>query len=167
MRIDRDLHHRILHHAAEAVRATATCSKPFPHVLVESIFPEDFYRTALTQWPGSEVFRKASLKHHTDEYSSSTRSRINLIEASLAELPSGLQTFWRTLRAAVSSSELRSVLFEKLASGLARRFDDPGTVDAYPRGVFYSEVEGYRIAPTPTRARRSSRCSSPSRLTSA
>ncbi len=153
MFVDRPLFDRVVRHVVAAVGQTATRSEPFPFLIVEEIFPEDVYRTALAAWPGTEAFAGASRRHHTDEYGGSTRQRMNLVEKSLAELPVPARRTWTTLRAAIGSPDVKRAVFEKLAGGLARRFGTPPAkaveVDAYPRDVLYTEKQGYRIAPHP------------------
>ena len=153
MDLDRSLYARVVGHAVRAISAASVRLEPFPFFLVSKIFPDDIYRKALAAWPDADSFQKASLKHHSNEYGGSTRTRMNLCEAALAELPAARVAIWRTLRAAVSAPEVKRAVFAKLGVGLVRRFALPVEravdVEAYPRGVLYSETEGYRIAPHP------------------
>lgn len=153
MFVDRPSLARIVRHIVAIVEQTPVKSDPFPHAFFEGIFPQDLYHSALTAWPAEEAFAAASRRHHVNEYGDSTRRRLNLVEKSLADLPHGPRRIWTTLRAAVGSPEVKRAVFEKLGSGLARRFGtspaDAAAFPAFPRGTLYCEKQGYRIAPHP------------------
>jgi hypothetical protein len=153
MFVDRPLLVRVVRQVVATVESTPVRTVPFPHAFFEGIFPEDVYRSALAAWPDKEAFSGASRRHHTDEYGGSTRSRLNLVEKSLAGLPAGSRRLWTTLRAAIGSPDVKRAVFDKLACGLARRFGTPpadaAATPAFPRDTLYSEKQGYRIAPHP------------------
>lgn len=153
MFFDRPLYDRTVRHVVAAVESSSTRTEPFPFTLIENVFPDDVYRSALAAWPGADAFAGASKRHHTDEYGGSTRQRMNLVEKSLAELPAGTRRIWTTLRAAIGSPAVKAAVFGKLAGGLSRRFgtspQEAVEVEAYPRDVLYTEKQGYRIAPHP------------------
>lgn len=151
--LDRLLYRRIVEHSLQVVSQTVPQDSPFPHVLFAGIFPDDVYARLLKSYPAPEHFVKANQKHHSNEYGGSTRQRMSLCEAALSSLPEQDHVLWSTVRAAISSTVIRDAIFQKLSTGLCRRFGVPAAelpkVPAYPRGQLYSETEGYRIAPHP------------------
>ncbi len=153
MLLDRALYNRLVQHGLKVINATVAEESPFPHVLLQGIFPNDVFQHLLNFYPPTSCFIKANPKHHSNEYGGSTRQRMTLAEASLDTLPDTHHMVWATVRAAISSQSIRDALFSKLASGLCRRFgvsrDQLPQIPAFPRGQLYSETEGYRIAPHP------------------
>jgi hypothetical protein len=153
MLLDRGLYERTLAHVLNVIEETQAEDAPFPHILLQGVFPADVYERLLDSYPRADYFSKANPKHHTNEYGGSTRQRMSLNESALTALPENEHTLWATMRAVVGCRETRDAIFSKLATGLCHRFrvdrDQLSTIPAFPRGQFYSEVEGYRIAPHP------------------
>ena len=153
MLLDRSLYYRVLQHCFNVIDETPADDHPFPHILLKRIFPDDVYEHLLEAFPPEECFVKANQKHHSNEYGGSTRQRMTLCEGSLESLPENDHRLWATVRAAISSIEIRDAIFFKLSKGLCRRFKvncaELAKIPAYPRGQIYSETEGYRIAPHP------------------
>ncbi len=153
MHLDRSLYQRVLQHAVGAVEDTPAETDPFPHISIENIFPEDIYRRLVRAFPAENHLTKANPKHHTNEYGGSTRRRMALCEESLQQIGRAEHALWATVRAVIGSPEFRGVVFDKVASGLCRRFsttpDQLAKIPAFPRGQIYCESDGYRIAPHP------------------
>ena len=153
MLLDRSLYARLMNHIQLVIDETVAEESPFPHILIKGIFPSDVYERLLTDYPPLTSFAKANPKHHTNEYGGSTRQRLALCEAGLNAMSDEQHQLWATVRAAISSREVRDVVFTKLAKGLCRRFkvqpSDLHSIPAFPRGQLYSEVDGYRILPHP------------------
>ncbi|WP_397571038.1 hypothetical protein [Schlesneria sp. T3-172] len=153
MLLNRSLYCRLIDHGLNVVSKTEPQDYPFPHVLFDGIFPDDIYRRLLKSYPSAEHFVKANQKHHSNEYGGSTRQRMSLCESALNSLNEQDHMLWSTVRAAISSTEFRDAVFQKLSTGLCRRFKvraaELPTIPAYPRGQLYSETEGYRITPHP------------------
>lgn len=153
MLLDRQLFERTRQHVVAATCNAIAETFPFPHVVIKDIFPADVYQQLVDRFPSTVHFDKANPRHHSDEYGNSTRLRMNLMDQSLKVLSPEDQMLWATVRAAISCKETRDAVFSKVASGLCRRFgvdeDKLPDIPAFPRGLIYSEVEGFRIAPHP------------------
>ena len=153
MFLDRAIYDQIIEHSLQVIQQTVEQTDPFPHIQLTGIFPEDVYQQLIESFPPSECFLKANPKHHSNEYGGSTRQRMSLCEDALDSLSTDSHRLWSTVRAAISSKELRDAVFLKLASGLCRRFkvspEKLNEIPAFPRGQIYSETEGYCIAPHP------------------
>ena len=153
MLIDRTLYEQILEHSLCVIDNTAEEVDPFPHIQLTGIFPDKVFQQLIESFPPSDCFVKANQKHHSNEYGGSTRQRMTLCEDSLNSLPDHDHMLWSTVRAAISSTEIRNAVFSKLATGLCRRFkmdrSELPKIPAFPRGQLYSETEGYCITPHP------------------
>lgn len=153
MLLDRSLYSRLMNHIQLVIDETVAEEHPFPHLLIKQVFPADVYQRLLHEYPSLASFSKANPKHHTNEYGGSTRQRLTLSEAGFSAMSDDQRCLWATVRAAISSREVRDLVFSKLARGLCRRFKVSATglrdIPAFPRGQLYSEVDGYRILPHP------------------
>ena len=153
MLLDRALYERIVGHSLAVIEKTAPDNSPFPHLLLQGIFPADVFQRLLAGYPPVESFVKANPKHHSNEYGGSTRQRMTLSESALQVLPDSHHMLWATIRAAISCRKVRDAIFLRLSTGLCRQFrcnqQKLPTIPAYPRGQLYSEVEGYCITPHP------------------
>lgn len=153
MFLDRRLYQYVLEHSLDAVAKTPAETEPFPHISIADVFPQDVYQQLTQAFPAEDQLLAANPKHHTNEYGGSTRRRMVLSEASLNFLSPTDHKLWATVRAAICSTAFRDAIFAKVSSGLCRRFRTTGDrlsqIAAYPRGILFSESDGYRIAPHP------------------
>jgi hypothetical protein len=144
---------RILDHWRRVIPAAPLEREPFDHVFFDGIFPEDVYETLQASFPDKSVYEPINMKRWVNAEGVSTRDRIKLNEANLGRAPEALRGFWTAIARALTSAELKRLVFERLAGDLSLRLGcAPEAVNE--REVFVGasltrDIEDYRIKPHP------------------
>lgn len=135
-------------HALQRIEGAQLQTKPFPHLVVDEIFPSDFYEEILTHLP------KVSSLSIPDKFG---MMKIGDDDAAFRALPKASQKFWsifeREIKAPICSALLRRYkpyLSEKLALIFGPTFDEQSIADEEflsLRGIVQCRTTGSRMGP--------------------
>jgi hypothetical protein len=143
----------ILHHMLKVVASVPPQEDPFPHFWVSGLFPSTVYDELLHSLPRSELYEPFGYDGHGSGGSLQSRARFRFENNSLDRLPAAQRELWHGIRDALATREFKEAVFNKLASGLCRRFgcerEDAGTLPGFPLPELFRETTGYRIKPHP------------------
>ena len=144
----------ILNHLLESLRRTPTHDAPFSHFYVENVFPDDIYEQLLDLLPDPSLYRPLSINKHFDQTGKSTRDVLPLTEADrLAPMPAEQREFWQAICAALTSPEVKSLVFQKLATDLSARFgvrrEEVDRVESFCKPSLLRDLDSYEIVPHP------------------
>ena len=144
---------QILDHMLEQIERTPSCDEPYSHVYFENFFPDDVYAEMMAAMPCPRDYRPLSLAKHQNAQGVSTRDVLPLNGEGLARLSESQRELWSGVAEALTSPQLKAVLFRKLATDLARRFgcrkQEVERIVSYTRPSLFRDLEGYEIAPHP------------------
>jgi hypothetical protein len=153
--IDLALRRRCIDHMIRAIAETPTMTDPFPHFVVRCFFPNAVYSDLLELLPDSSHYEVTGYDRHQNAYGEGNRKCFNMRNDRLDRLDRRGHTFWRTIRSALGSPELKRASYAKLSTGLALRYslsDSPGEIADIPGFAMpelFRESGGYNIKPHP------------------
>lgn len=141
-------------HVLERIRATSIETAPFPHCVVDRVFPEDFYEDLLENWPGVESFTAITDTGRV-KGGSSERRVIAFSDSGLARIEGARRRFWAdAVSRWLMAPELAFVAIEKFAYALAESGADPRGVPLAADGLIVSDRTHYAIGPHTDSPRR-------------
>ena len=146
-----------LAHMVAAVAAARVESRPFPHFLVEGIFPHDLYDEMLASLPDVRLYEAFGYEKHATN-GASNRGKFALCNANLDQLLGRQRSLWLAVRDALGSRQFKAAVFERLAGGLAYRLgiapEAAAATPGYPLPELFRETTGYTIKPHPDTRRK-------------
>ncbi len=138
----------LIRHMAAAVDAAPAFDRPFRHLVLDRVFPDDVYAAMLELMPTGADYRALPGRHKENIRGdgSATRVKIDLFPEYTRHLPPAQRAFWSGIGQALCSDEVKEAFVRRLAPGLERRFGaDYGSVDLYPVPMLTRDTSGYRI----------------------
>src|SRR5262249_16293051 len=135
---------------ATSVQAARAVERPFFHLQLEAVFPDDVYAAMLTAMPVTSDYRRMSGRRKVDvrEDGTPTRVKIDPFPESSRSLPAEKRSLWDLVGRTLCSGEVQSAFVNRLAPELQGRFGEGyATVGLYPLPILTRDVAGYRIAP--------------------
>ena len=139
----------------ERITAAAIVRDPFPHCVVDDIFPPDFYGSLHEHWPPADRFRPLVETGRVDPDYSKQRLALLLDPDSLARLDDIPQNFWRRVCSLLLDSRLTRTILEKFHDEIAARMRPRGIPTEFEASVdLLADRAGYALGPhtdTPTR----------------
>ncbi|MDA0835553.1 MAG: hypothetical protein O2955_06430 [Planctomycetota bacterium] len=151
--IDQEWRTAMLDHCIRTVANAPLETDPFPHFVVSGFLPNDTYTKILATLPGSDAYESFGYRKHHNKDGMGNRFRYSLLNKNLASRLPHERRLWYTLRSVLVSSELKQVVYQKLAPGLTMRYgiDVPYVKDlsGYALPELFRETEGYSIKPHP------------------
>jgi hypothetical protein len=149
----RALSQQVLEHMLGRVEAAPARDRPFSHIYLEEVFPDDLYDELLSQLPDPEVYSGSANRYRGEGNVGYVRSLFELTSGSLWALPETQRELWDGVAAALTAPALKRAIYTKLAKDLAYRYGVPESdVDrlaGYSRPTLYRETEGFEIQPHP------------------
>lgn len=131
---------------AQAVDRAPLRDTPFDHIAMENVFPADFYRALLENFPAAERFHP--LYHHAAVRpdGSSTRHRLYLYPENLWRLPCAQRRIWTEVARALRAGALELAFKRKFRAALEDRFQQEAErIPLYPVPILLRDLPGYRI----------------------
>lgn len=112
------------YHFIERLRAARVEPDPFPHYILEGIFPDDYYEQLLRHLPSSSIYD--NLYEVTDLKLDHFRHRYqrDLNKGWTNALPEPQQSFWKEFNEWFLSAELSQAVLESFAEPLRPRIGD-------------------------------------------
>jgi hypothetical protein len=141
---------RVIDHIASRLMAARAAARPFHHLELDRIFPDDVYAAMLHALPVDADYRRMSgrSKGHDKPDGTPTRVKIDLFPEYIRHLPRDKRRVWSMIGRALRSRPVEAAFAERLAPGLEKRF---GTNFAktgfYPIPILTRDIPGYRITP--------------------
>jgi hypothetical protein len=134
-------------HVLARIEAAAVQSEPFPHCVVDGIFPVDFYEEIIDHWPGRNQFVPISETGRASGATYGKRLVILFEERDLGRLDPEQRTFWsQTVGSWLLGERFGGALLSKFREVLAERLAREGKAfraDA----LLVSDQTSYAIGP--------------------
>jgi len=141
---------RLRNFVVAAVEAAPAYDTPFYHLVLDRIFPDDFYAAMLTNMPAASDYRPmhGRSKGHDLADGTHTRVKIDLFPEYIRHLKAEKRAVWDVVGRALCSTAVRDAFVRRLAPALERRFG-PGyaKVGMFPIPVLTRDIPGYLITP--------------------
>jgi hypothetical protein len=133
---------------AKSVDAASAFEKPFDHLVLDHVFPENVYEQMLTNMPEARDYRPmhGRSKGHDLEDGTHTRVKIDLFPEYIRHLPPQKRAVWDVVGRALCSQPVKEAFKRKLAAPLTRRFGKRD-VGMYPIPILTRDIPGYLITP--------------------
>ena len=119
---------------AASVDAAPASEAPFPHLVLDHVFPDDLYDAMMNAMPV------------VSDYGTHTRVKIDLFPEYIRHLPPEKRAVWDVVGRVLCSDTVRDAFVRRLAKPLANRF---AKVALYPVPILTRDIPGYRIYPHP------------------
>jgi hypothetical protein len=135
-----------------SVDAALPSDKPFTHLVLDRVFPDDVYAAILANMPEAADYRpmRGRAKGHDLADGTHTRVKIDLFPEYIRHLPLGKRTVWDIVGRALCSPQVRDAFVRRLAPALQRRFGSGySEIRMYPVPVLTRDIPGYLITPHP------------------
>jgi hypothetical protein len=134
-------------HVLGRIRAASIEMNPFPHCVVDRVFPEDFYEDLLENWPDDESFT-AITDIGRVKGGSSARRVIVITDKGLAQIEGRRRRFWtQSVAHWLMASGLVLAATEKFAHALTEFGADPRSAPLGADGLIVSDRTSYAIGP--------------------
>src|SRR3954462_9663117 len=120
---------------AASVDAAQAGEAPFPHLVLNHVFPDDVYNAMMTAMPVGSDYRPMSGRAKGNDAADGTHTRvkIDLFPEYIRHLPPDKRPVWDIVGHALCSRLVKEALMRRLAPGLSRRFGkDFARVGMYP-----------------------------------
>ena len=141
---------RLSAYVANSVDQAQSFEKPFYHLELGHVFPDDIYAQILALMPVTRDYRPmhGRSKGHDLEDGTHTRVKIDLFPEYIRNLPAEKRAFWDVVGRALCSEPVKQAFIRKLAPGLRKRFGADFTkVGMYPIPILTRDIPGYLITP--------------------
>jgi hypothetical protein len=141
---------RLAEYVANSIEKANAFEKPFYHLVLDRVFPEDVYAKILALMPESPDYRPmhGRSKGHDLDDGTHTRVKIDLFPEYIRNLPPEKRTLWDIVGRALCSDEVKHAFIHRLAPGLTKRFGaDFAKVGMYPIPILTRDIPGYLITP--------------------
>jgi hypothetical protein len=149
----RGIRNYVLDHLLHALRRTPAHDEPFSHFYVEDVFPDDIYAEMMDHLPDPSTYQPLSVENYHNAEGVSTRDVIALDDEHLRDLPERQRELWDGIAAAMVAPELKTLVFQKLATDLSARFGVPRQqvpkITSFCKPSLFRDLDGYEIAPHP------------------
>jgi hypothetical protein len=106
---------------------------PFPHLYVESVFPDEFYRAMRSHWPGSSSLISLAKTGRVTAGAYPDRFIMAFRPPEIEKLPQGQREFWSGLHSWFMGESFLRALLQKFGPQIQKRFGD--TIGRYSFGV--------------------------------
>jgi len=131
-----------------AVETAAASDKPFDHLVLDHIFPNDVYAAMIANMPAASDYRPmhGRSRGHDLADGTHTRVKIDLFPEYIRHLPPQKHAVWDVVGRALGSRPVKEAFVRRFADPLARRFGK-GKVRMFPIPVLTRDIPGYLITP--------------------
>jgi hypothetical protein len=133
-----------------SIDAARTREKPFFHLELGRVFPDDVYAQLLALMPESSDYRPmhGRSKGHDLADGTHTRVKIDLFPEYIRNLPPDKRALWDVVGRTLCSEPVKQAFIRQLAPGLSKRFGtDFVKVGMYPVPILTRDIPGYLITP--------------------
>ena len=141
---------RLQEFIARAVSSARKTERPFYHLELERVFPEDVYAGMLAAMPVAADYRPLHGQNKCNVLADGTptRVKIDLFPEYIRHLPPEKRAVWDVVGRALCSDQVKEAFVRELAPALVRRFGpDFAKVGMYPIPILTRDIPGYMITP--------------------
>ena len=130
------------------IGAAPVVREPFPHCIVDGVFPAGFYEAILDHWPEESSWRALSESGRVSKGQYSERLVLLMNDAEYGRLDEGRRRFWRdTVGSWLLGARLRTALLEKFAPELAHSGFGALPEETAADALIVSDRTDYAIGP--------------------
>ncbi len=135
-------------HVIYAIANALVRPYPYPHIYVENVFPEDFYRRLRTSWPDARHFVTLSATGRVPKGTYDERVFMPLVPPAIAALPEHTRTVWSEIAAWMLSGRFLNEMLGKFEPYARERFGDGlENVDFQPEVLIVRDHTNYNLGP--------------------
>ncbi len=135
-------------HVLARIRAAPVLAEPFPHCVIDGIFPEDYLESIFDFWPLEESWQSLAESSRVTKGHYAERMVVLMDEAGFARLDAQRQGFWRDqLGAWLLGGSLRRALMAKFSAELAAGGFGAPVEEARDDALIVSDRTNYAIGP--------------------
>ena len=137
---------------AASVETAAASDAPFPHLVLDRVFPDDIYAAILGNMPESSDYRPMHGRSKGLDLADGTHTRvkIDLFPEYVRHFPAQKRALWNAVGRALRSAPVRDAFMRRLAKPLEARFGPRfARVGMFPIPVLTRDIPGYLIPPHP------------------
>lgn len=135
-------------HAVAAIESAPASETPFRHLVLDKVFPDDFYAAMIEQMPAMAYCRALKGRGNVNirPDGTPTRVKLDLLPEFVYRLPPVQRAVWSAVGRVLRAPAVREALVARLASGLERRFG-PGyrSLGLHAIPTLTRDTSGYRI----------------------
>lgn len=114
----------VLHHVLERVADTRVETSPFPHIVVDDVFPADYYREVLAHFPpASQMQTIAETGRVIGEGAYNERSILRFSDEDFGRMSPDQRRFWNEFAAWMYSDSFINAFIETFQAALSDRLD--------------------------------------------
>lgn len=149
----------ICEHLLSVVERIECENNPFSHFYTKGWFPDHVYKNMIENLPDTTLYDEVKHADARRKDGTSTRHYLALTDPRMFEsLKQPEQILWGSIKEALCSPTFKKMVFKKLQTDLAKRFDiderSVEQIEAYPSVFFTRDVGGYRIKIHPDAPRK-------------
>lgn len=132
-------------HAVASIETAHHFSSPFPHIVFDRFFPDDFYR---------DLIRSVPTQGYDPITGTGTRMALRLYGENIDKIDAALRPVWAAASAMLTSKNLELAIRKRLHDGLEIRargdkVAGPADLTLVAKPVVYVDRDGYQIKPHP------------------
>jgi len=136
----------------QRLAAAPLCEAPFPHCVVEDIFPEAFYRQIRRHFPSSEEMIPLAETGRATGYDD--RFVLELTPGGLSKLPQGKREFWKQMAEWLRSEKFRNMVIAKFAPFVAAQFAKVDQPQFTSDAMLVEDRSSYSLGPHTDRPKK-------------
>jgi len=121
---------------------------PFPHCIIDNIFPDEFYHSLLEHWPAANLFGSQATTGRVTSGAYKERMVFEFAPEQLARLDDARREFWRQVLHMLLDFRLNRSILDKFHDDIASRFfPQEIPTEAIGDSRLISDRIGYAIGP--------------------
>ena len=134
-------------HVVERISAAPVLASPFPHCVVDEVFPEEFYEEILDHWPAADRFVSGVETGRVTKGYSEERKILNFDKTHLSRLEASQRVFWaEAVLPLVRSPGVSRAILAKFRREIAERLADGREVFSTD-ALIVSDRTAYALGP--------------------
>lgn len=134
-------------HVCRRIAETPVTPDPFPHQIVEGVFPQDYYAELLDRLPTRETYRSIGETGTVGKNAYRERFVCDLADIAADEMGADTGTFWLDLAAWMMHARFRDFLLQHHAAQVRDRFGPDARVNASVDARFVRDQTNFSIGP--------------------
>ena len=106
----------------QRITAAPTERDPFPHCIIDNIFPDEFYHSLLEHWPAANLFGSQATTGRVTSGAYKERMVFEFVAEQLARLDDTRREFWQQVLHMLLDFRLNRSILDKFHDDIAGRF---------------------------------------------
>jgi len=138
------MNEEIIIHVVNRINKSTIITDPFPYIYVESIFPDNFYKSILNSLPKKELLLPAS-----DVYGSGYTDRLvfEFTEPEMHLLAPNIREFWKDMMEWMLGEQFIMVMCRKFGTYLDHRFGELKEAPLEGHAMLARDKQNYKLGP--------------------